>query len=81
MNINVYPNPTTGIFTLDLTTTSDLKGVLYMTSIDGKVVLNDLIEGNGLISKSINISDLANGIYYLKLETKDAIKTYKVLKQ
>ncbi|MBK8367348.1 MAG: T9SS type A sorting domain-containing protein [Bacteroidetes bacterium] len=81
MNINVYPNPTTGIFTLDLTTSSDLKGILYITSIDGKVVLNDVIEGNGLISKSINISDLANGIYYLKLETKDAIKTYKVIKQ
>lgn len=81
MNFNVYPNPTTGIFTLDLTTNSDLKGVLYITSIDGKVVLTDVIEGNGLISKSINISDLANGIYYLKLETKDTIKTYKVLKQ
>ena len=55
--------------------------MLYITSIDGKVVLNDVIEGNGLITKSINIYDLANGIYYLKLETKDAIKTYKVLKQ
>jgi hypothetical protein len=81
INFNVYPNPTTGILTLNLTTTSDLKGMLYITSIDGKVVLNDVIEGNGLISKSINIYDLANGIYYLKLETKDAIKTYKVLKQ
>lgn len=81
VNFNVYPNPTTGVFTLDLTTSSDLKGVLYITSIDGKVVVNDVIEGNGLVSKSINISHLANGIYYLKLETKDAIKTYKVLKQ
>lgn len=81
MNFNVYPNPTTGVFTLDLTTSSELKGVLYITSIEGKIVLNDVIEGNGLISKSINISHLANGIYYLKLETKDAIKTYKVLKQ
>ena len=81
INFSVYPNPTTGILTLNLTTTSDLKGMLFITSIDGKVVLNDVIEGNGLISKSINIYDLANGIYYLKLETKDAIKTYKVLKQ
>lgn len=81
MNLNVYPNPSTGIFTLDLTTNSDLKGTIYLTSIDGKVVFNDVVEGNGLISKSINISHLSNGIYYLKLETKDAMKTYKVLKQ
>ncbi len=81
INLNVYPNPTTGIFTLDLTTSSDVKGIMSITSIDGKVVLKDFIEGNGLITKSIDISDLANGIYYLKLETKDTIKTYKVLKQ
>ena len=81
ISLNVYPNPTTGIFTLDLTTSSDIKGRMSITSIDGKVVLSDAIEGNGLISKSIDISHLANGIYYLKLETKDAIKTYKVLKQ
>ena len=39
-------------------------------SIDGKLVYKDIISGNGLITKAINISDLSDGIYYLKLETK-----------
>jgi hypothetical protein len=50
-------------------------------SIDGRVVYKDVVNGNGLISQTINITDLANGIYYLRLETKEAIRTYKVLKQ
>ena len=81
VGLNVYPNPTTGIFTLELNATANIDATLNITSIDGKLVLTHKVEGNGLITKSIDISGLANGIYYLKLETKDAIKTYKVLKQ
>lgn len=81
IGLNVYPNPNTGIFTLELSTSSDVDGILYITSIDGKLIYNDKISGNGLITKSINISDLADGIYYLRIETKSAVKTYKVLKQ
>ena len=33
------------------------------------------------VTKSIDISELANGIYYLTVNTKDAKRTYKVLKQ
>jgi hypothetical protein len=81
IGFNVYPNPNTGLFTIELNSSSDIDGKLTIMSIDGKLVYNDIISGNGLITKAINISDLSDGIYYLKLETKDAIKTYKVLKQ
>lgn len=79
--LNVCPNPNSGIFTLEINTNSTINGKISLASIDGKIVFNELLSGNGLITKSINITDLANGIYYLKLETEDGIKTYKVLKQ
>jgi hypothetical protein len=79
--INVYPNPSSGVFKVELNSNSDVNGILTITSIDGKLVFNEAISGNGIITKSINISHLAEGIYYLKLETKDAVRTYKVLKQ
>jgi hypothetical protein len=81
VGLNIYPNPTTGIFTLELNSAADVNGSITITSVEGRNVRQDVFEGNGLITKSINISDLANGIYYLKVETKDAVKTYKVLKQ
>jgi hypothetical protein len=81
LGINVYPNPSSGVFTVELNTNSDVDGILTITSIDGKLVFNDTISGNGIISKSINIGNLAEGIYYLKVETKNAVRTYKVLKQ
>lgn len=81
IGLNVYPNPNTGTFTLELNANTDIDGKLYITSVDGKLVYNEFISGNGLITKSINISDLAEGIYYLRVETKTAVKTYKILKQ
>ncbi|MBC7695402.1 MAG: T9SS type A sorting domain-containing protein [Burkholderiales bacterium] len=81
ISLNVIPNPSSGVFILEINTDSTIDGKYTISSIDGKLVYEDVIAGIGSISKSINISSLADGIYYLKLETKDAVKTYKVLKQ
>lgn len=81
LGLNVYPNPNSGAFTLELSTDKDIDGTISILTIDGRLVYNDAISGSGILSKSIDITELANGIYYLKLETKDAVRTYKILKQ
>lgn len=81
LGLNVYPNPNSGSFTLEVSTGKEIDAKLQIITIDGRLVYNDLISGSGVMTKAIDISELANGIYYLKLETKDAARTYKVLKQ
>lgn len=81
LGLNVYPNPNTGEFTFEISSSTEISGNISVMSIDGRVVYKDAVNGNGLISQTVNITDLANGIYYLRLETKEAIRTYKVLKQ
>ncbi|MES2131247.1 MAG: GEVED domain-containing protein [Bacteroidota bacterium] len=79
--LNVYPNPNNGLFTVELSANKDIDAKVNILTVDGRLVYNDVISGNGIITKSIDVTELANGIYYLRLETKDAIKTYKILKQ
>ncbi len=79
--LNVYPNPNTGVFTMEINANSDIDAKIHVMSIDSRLVYEDVITGNGLITKTIDISPLANGIYYLRLETKDVVKTFKILKQ
>ncbi len=81
LGLNVYPNPNTGEFIFEINSSADITGNISVMSIDGRVVYKNAVNGSGLITQIINITDLANGIYYLRLETKDAIRTYKVLKQ
>ncbi len=81
LGLNVYPNPTSGSFTLEMATSSDITANISILTIDGRIVYQNAVSGSGIITKSIDITELANGIYYLKLETKDAVKAYKIIKQ
>ncbi len=79
--LNVYPNPNSGEFTLEINSNSNIDGIISITSIDGKLVYNESISGDLQISKGINISNLSNGIYYLNVKTTNTTRTYKLLKQ
>lgn len=81
ISLNVIPNPSSGVFVLEINSDVFIDGKITITSIDGKLVYEDLISGNVSMNKSIDITTLADGIYYLKLETNDSVKTFKVLKQ
>lgn len=81
IGLNVYPNPSNGFFTLEVSTTDAINATVQVTTIDGRIVYNDMLKGNGMITKDVDISALANGIYYLRLESKNQVKTFKVLKQ
>ncbi len=64
--INVYPNPTDGLLTIEgLTQETSLNYTIY--SMDG-----DLLEQNSLdFSKTIDINQLASGMYVLQLNFSD----------
>ncbi len=81
ISLNVYPNPTSGEFTLEISTVEEVDANISISSIDGKLVYENVISGNGLFSKNINIGNLSDGIYYLSLKTKNSSRTYKILKQ
>lgn len=81
LGLNVYPNPNTGLFTIEINSDSDIEGKVVVMAIDSRIVFEETISGNGLITKNVNIADLANGIYYLRLEAKNAVRTFKILKQ
>lgn len=58
---NIYPNPSTGIVTLE---GNNLKGEVRITNNSGQLVKSfELIEGE----KSIDLSELSNGSYYISI--------------
>lgn len=71
--IILYPNPTEGVINID-----NISDVLSasITDLDGKVlrVFNDNF-------KTVNVSDLANGIYFLRLNTSKGTISRKIIKE
>jgi len=77
--ITIYPNPTNGIFTINLTSdVSNLISDVCITDLTGKIVYLKEKNGNNF---TVNISDKPNGIYILKILYDNKIISRKIIKQ
>jgi len=71
---NVYPNPTTGMFSVDLTTIAEY---VVVNSI-GQQVLSGTFEAG---KHQLNIQDKANGIYFVKIKIGNDLQSFKLIKE
>lgn len=74
-NISVYPNPVINVFTIELENTGVANASI--TDIQGKELRSFKVKGK----TSIDISNLAQGVYYIKISTLENSSTIKLLKQ
>lgn len=77
-NIAVYPNPSAGIFNIALGTFTPEKITVY--DLSGKVILT---EENVTISDSnysLNLSNVATGIYFVKIASEDQSVVKRIIK-
>lgn len=65
--VKVYPNPTPGIFSIQLNLAKKGKVKTNLFDADGKLIQSDEFEYNKFINKQYNISGLASGTYFLHL--------------
>jgi len=74
LDINVYPNPSNGIFTLDFGAQDQFPIIIEVKDIIGRVVETKVIKS--LISNNIDLSHLENGQYSLKaINSKNSFQT------
>jgi hypothetical protein len=71
---NVYPNPTNSVLNIEA---NGLNGKIYLTDINGKVVIEQTDLNNQM---QINLSDLSTGMYYLVINQNGVLSTKRVIK-
>lgn len=74
---NIYPNPTTGKFTIAMN--DDALSIIKLYDMNGKLLKNLKCD---LKSKTVSwdISNLLAGVYYCVIDTHHATETYKIIK-
>ncbi len=80
-NTMIYPNPTQGNATLEITLVKDSKINISIFDISGKEITN-VLNGNlsaGENQLEINTSNFSNGIYYTKISGENTVKTIKFI--
>ncbi|MEJ6738049.1 MAG: T9SS type A sorting domain-containing protein, partial [Cryomorphaceae bacterium] len=78
-NISLYPNPTAGAFTLER---SELAGDIQVSIIglQGQLLINTEWTA-GQSELNINLSDLAAGVYMVRLTAEEGTRTLRVAVQ
>lgn len=82
LDVNVFPNPTTGLLNIQWTGKPDANATISLFDMSGKQIINQqVVTGNA--TGSVNISELANASYVLKIVAKDLTfsKEYRIVKE
>jgi hypothetical protein len=67
-NFNIYPNPTSDVFNVEISTDINTQVAINITDLNGRVVSNQIVTvAKGLNKASVNASALASGNYLIKI--------------
>jgi hypothetical protein len=73
--ISVYPNPSNGYYTVANGSSEAFH--VTVSDVTGRVILDE----NGTTAMQVNISEVAGGVYYMKVETAGASEVIQLIKQ
>lgn len=76
-DLKVYPNPSTGIFNLDLSTING-SGVLEVFAISGRRILSKQVT---TADRTIDLTGFAEGVYMLRITSSDAVYGQRLIVQ
>lgn len=80
-DIKVYPNPSEGIFSLEISNIDIDKLNVDVMDITGRVIFTSVEEAKGGLSKTIDLSSFAKGVYYLRLQSGSSSETRRIVIQ
>jgi len=78
--VSIYPNPSTGMFTLSLTNVAVAKAQINISNILGEVIYSSQEQvTNGTVAKQIDLESTANGAYFMKVSVGSQSYTSKLI--
>ena len=80
MNCKIYPNPTNGIFTIEIGNTGNKAISIEIQNINGKLVCQKITENkDAFILEKINTEYLSQGIYVVKIGSEKSLLVEKII--
>lgn len=73
----VYPNPSKGIFNLDLK--SQVKNITVVNTLGAIVFEENIDNSNTITTKTIDLSSFTNGVYFINVSDDNGSSSYKVV--
>ncbi|MBI9066818.1 MAG: hypothetical protein JEZ09_05955 [Salinivirgaceae bacterium] len=71
--IKVYPNPSNGIFNLNISKPQKTDYTIKIYDVLGSLIYSKILKGETKIMEQINISENTKGIFFLKIESNEGL--------
>src|SRR5690606_34267374 len=78
-NFEVYPNPSNGLFTLNISTEKAERYHLSVRDVQGKLIYEEEIRVNGAYREELDVKGLAKGVYYLQVQNDEDTDGMKLI--
>ena len=78
-NFIIYPNPTNGIFNMEVKGLPQGKAQISITNMSGKSIKKKTVEINDKKPIRLNVSNEAKGIYFIRLESEERVYHKKLI--
>ncbi|MEQ8623671.1 MAG: T9SS type A sorting domain-containing protein [Vicingaceae bacterium] len=80
-SILVYPNPSTGLFNLNINTTSRQNFNMMIRDVKGKIIYTNNVSVNGTYKNQLDLTGWSKGIYYLQILSETESRVEKLIVQ
>ena len=77
--LRIFPNPSDGIFTIEINKTENNKVSVEILDITGKLVYRNDFPVMGTLKETIDLQNLNKGMYFLRVKEGEKISTVKVI--
>lgn len=81
IHLSVYPNPSNGVFNINLNAETTENVNLSVKNIVGQTVLTEKVSISGFTKETISLANQSNGLYFLTIENNNVTKTVKLVKE
>jgi hypothetical protein len=79
--VNVYPNPTEGILTIDINVSTQEGGFVRIEGINGMLIYEQQIEGKGVHQITHDMTFLSSGLYFIRYLDEEVNSVKTILKK
>jgi hypothetical protein len=81
LNVNLFPNPSNGIFKVDIKSDDVLTFTIDVKDALGKSIISKIVKSNEI--ETIDLTAFASSMYHLTISNSDKnyLKTFKIIKQ
>lgn len=81
LNVSIYPNPSTGEFTVSVNDLNADKVTVSILTLAGQVVYNETFNATSNSKKQININNQPKGVYFVQIIANDIRTVERIIKQ